>query len=100
MKKYLETGMMIVAICGFFGFVYPELCLIDDTYRVAEEQVSLEYEEQSNGANVLSDGSWSGEGKSDGSVDDAHGDSLRIISDMPRGTIRFKSRLLEFLFAE
>ena len=36
MKKYLETGLMILCAAAFFGFIYPELCLTTDTVRVIE----------------------------------------------------------------
>ena len=40
MKKYFETGLMILCAAGFFGFIYPELCLTTDTVKVAESEVA------------------------------------------------------------
>jgi len=36
MKKHLETALMILCAAGFFGFIYPELCLTTDTVKVVE----------------------------------------------------------------
>jgi len=36
MKKYFETGLMVLCAAGFFGFIYPELCLTTDTVKVME----------------------------------------------------------------
>ncbi|MCL2717713.1 MAG: hypothetical protein FWE14_02915 [Lachnospiraceae bacterium] len=42
MKKYLETGLMILCAAGFFGFIYPELCLTKDTVKVIEIEATKE----------------------------------------------------------
>lgn len=71
MKKILETGLMIAAACGFFGFIYPELCLIEDTCKIVDESG---YEKD-----VYDMGRfWE-------------------IYDLPPEKIRIKSRLLEYL---
>jgi hypothetical protein len=36
MKKYFETGLMVLCAAGFFGFIYPELCLTEDTVKVIQ----------------------------------------------------------------
>ena len=36
MKKYIETGLMILCTAGLFGFIYPQLCLTTDTVKVIE----------------------------------------------------------------
>ncbi len=74
MKKILETGMMIAAAYGFFGFIYPELCLIEDTCKVVVEKEKDDIA---------------------GAVE--KGDLLREISNVPPEKIRIKSRLLEYL---
>ena len=40
MKKVLETAMILMGTLGFWGFVYPEFCLTEETCRVesAEER--------------------------------------------------------------
>lgn len=42
MKKYLETGLMIICAAAFFGFIYPELCLTTDTVKVVESNPTQE----------------------------------------------------------
>ncbi len=74
MRKILETGIMIAAAYGFFGFVYPELCLIEDTCKIVIEQGT------------------DGPDRDIGNVD-----LLREISSVPPEKIRIKSRLLEYL---
>ena len=34
MKKVLETAMILMGTLGFWGFVYPEFCLTEETYKV------------------------------------------------------------------
>ncbi|MCL2050327.1 MAG: hypothetical protein FWG91_01150 [Lachnospiraceae bacterium] len=38
MRKYLETGLMILCAAGFFAFIFPELCLTNDTVKVIESE--------------------------------------------------------------
>ena len=38
MKKYFETGLMVLCAAGFFGFIYPELCLTEDTVKIVESE--------------------------------------------------------------
>ncbi len=42
MNRFIETAVMLAAVCGFFGFIYPELCFIDDTYKVVMEAPGAE----------------------------------------------------------
>ena len=42
MKKYFEAGLMILCAAGFFGFIYPELCLTTDTVIVIENEMEDE----------------------------------------------------------
>lgn len=37
MKKLIETAVILVGTIGWWGFVYPELCLTQDVYEQAYE---------------------------------------------------------------
>lgn len=36
MKKIFETGMIIFAVMGFWGMIYPDLCFTRDVCRVID----------------------------------------------------------------
>ncbi len=36
MKRVLETAMILMGTLGFWGFVYPELCLTEETCKREE----------------------------------------------------------------
>lgn len=38
MKRVCETAAILIAIIGWWGFVYPDLCLTEDTCEVCEEE--------------------------------------------------------------
>lgn len=41
MKKrslIFKKGMAVIAAFGFFGFLYPDLCMLEDTCRVVYEE--------------------------------------------------------------
>lgn len=38
MRRILETAVILMGTLGFFGFVYPELCITDTVYETAEEE--------------------------------------------------------------
>lgn len=38
MKKVLETAMILMGTLGFWGFVYPELCLTQETSSIESEE--------------------------------------------------------------
>lgn len=42
MKKYLEAFLMILCCAGFFGFIYPELCLTSDTVAITAGEAASE----------------------------------------------------------
>ena len=46
MKKVLETAMILMGTLGFWGFVYPEFCLMQETYqeKCCEEETPQEDE--------------------------------------------------------
>lgn len=81
MKKVLETAMILMGTLGFWGFVYPEFCLTEETYKV--ETVD-EYE--SADAYEFAAGCEDADGYENGE------DSERT------NQIVVKSKLLEYLF--
>lgn len=38
MRRILEIAVIFMGTLGFWGFVYPELCLTEETCRVAEAE--------------------------------------------------------------
>ena len=36
MKKLWETGILLFAVAGFWGMIYPDLCFISDVCHVEE----------------------------------------------------------------
>lgn len=51
MRRIFETAVILIGTLGWWGFVYPELCMTEGTYEVAvegneipeEENLSMEY---------------------------------------------------------
>ena len=39
MKRLWETGLLLFAVAGFWGMVYPDLCFVSDVCRVKEVQM-------------------------------------------------------------
>lgn len=62
MRKIYETVLILIGIIGWWGFVYPDMCLTEDVYE-------QEYEETEQ-------------------------------SGVKIGSIRIKSRLVEYLYQE
>ncbi len=40
MRRLYETAVILIGILGWWGFVYPELCLTEDTCEVYEEDAA------------------------------------------------------------
>lgn len=89
MKKIWETGILLFAMWGFWGMIYPDLCFTEDVCTVIIEGESVEEslnEEQPSGEpQVSSEQQPSGEPQVSG-----------IYTAQP-GQIKIKSRLLELL---
>ena len=82
MKKVLETAMILMGTLGFWGFVYPEFCLTEETYKV--ETVD-EYES--------ADGGEFAAGYEDADGYETSEDGTK------KNQIVVKSKLLEYLFS-
>ena len=79
MKKLWETGIMLFAVAGFWGMIYPDLCFVPDVCQAGTEcgkEAACEEAEW--------DGAWE---------PDIY---TRICMAQP-GQVRGKSRLLELL---
>lgn len=79
MKKLWETGIMLFAVAGFWGMIYPDLCFVPDVC-----QAQTEYPKESFCTEAEWDGPWE---------PDIY---TRICMAQP-GQVRGKSRLLEVL---
>lgn len=126
MKKYIETAIMLAAVCGFFGFIYPELCLMEDTCKVIIEmpkaqvkgteeltadQAEAAYQAkavQTEAAQTATAQTATAQTEADQTeaiqaktvqteADQTKTDILRKISTIPPERIRIKSKLFEYL---
>lgn len=84
MKKIWETGVILFAVLGFWGMIYPDLCFTGDVCAVIYEE---EYED------VCRD--WKDVCESGGQTDIFTG-----ICKADPSQIRIKSKLLETLKTE
>lgn len=41
MKKVWETGMLLLAVAGFWGMIYPDLCFTQDVCRIVYEETAV-----------------------------------------------------------
>ena len=78
MKKIYEVALILIGTVGGWGFVYPDMCLTEDVYE-------QEYEEDE---------------QLEVSVTDAAADIETVQSGIQIGSIRIKSRLVEYLYQE
>ena len=78
MKKIYAVALILIGTVGWWGFVYPDMCLTEDVYE-------LEYEEDE---------------QLEVSVTDAAADIETVQSGIQIGSIRIKSRLVEYLYQE
>ena len=73
MKRILETAIILIGTLGWWGFVYPELCVTEEIHEVSEDgeaQISCPWEEED-------------------------GDGILIC----KGNVRIKSKAMEYLFS-
>ena len=76
MKKIYEVALILIGTVGWWGFVYPDMCLTEDVYE-------QEYEEDE---------------QLEVSVTEAAADIETVQSGIQIGSIRIKSRLLEYVY--
>lgn len=46
MKKIFETGMLLFAMMGFWGMIYPDLCFTEDVCEISIEEEATLYVEK------------------------------------------------------
>ena len=66
MKKLMETAVILLGTIGWWGFVYPELCLTQDVYEQAYEggeETAAEESAEKNTSKSASEKSAAAEGK-------------------------------------
>ncbi len=80
MKKDFRIVLCICAALGWWGFLYPELALTPDTYRVVDEE-----------------GESAQEGLSESRVPESAADLYWEILGADKGKVRFRSRLWEHI---
>lgn len=106
MKKIFETAVIILGTIGWWGFVYPELCLTEDVYEQAYEDGGAERnpENRTQGAEDGRPGTPEdgipGENREGTPVPGVWG-SVRADGYRPGwqvGKIRIKSRLAEYVY--
>lgn len=102
MKKVWETGLLLFAMWGFWGMIYPDLCFTEDICArvVHEEAAACEMPEKES----KKDSEKNSERNSkEGSLTcvvcrgQAKAETAAGIYSVEPGQIRIKSRLLEFL---
>lgn len=85
MKKFFESGMIIFAVLGFWGMLYPDLCFTQDVCRVIYE-------------NNLESGEESEKMQMSGLTTGNNGkDIFTQICEAEPEQIRIESKLLDFL---
>lgn len=77
MKKIYEVALILIGTLGWWGFVYPDMCLTEDVYE-------QEYEEE----------------QMEDFVTDAAADTESVQPGFKIGSVRIKSRLVEYLYQE
>lgn len=74
MRRIFTTAIFLIGTVGWWGFVYPELCLTQDTYEMTEDAGGEDFC-----------------GMEDGDMEDY----LNL-----NGKVCIKSRLIEYLYQE
>lgn len=109
MKKLMETAVILLGTVGWWGFVYPELCLTQDVYEQAYEggeETAAEERAEKNTPKSASEKSAASEGETpEGLGPGSMSDAGEIIQ--PRdgrqngwqiGKICIKSRFAEYVY--
>lgn len=109
MKKLMETAVILLGTVGWWGFVYPELCLTQDVYEQAYEggeETAAEERAEKNTPKSASEKSAASEGETPkgpgtGSMSDA-GETIQPRDGRQTGwqigKICIKSRFAEYVY--
>lgn len=88
-QTHVQILMTLCALWGWWGMLYPEFTLTEDTYRVVYETVDAE---QSDSAEKIS--AVGQNGADAGSVEESPRELYRRLLHAPKGQVRFRSKLL------
>lgn len=94
MRKIYETALILIGTIGWWGFVYPDMCLTEDVY----EQEYEEEQEKSTDSELMNLKQASA--RAELPSGDAAEDAKKEQSGWKIGNIRIKSRLVEYLYQE
>ena len=94
MRKIYETALILIGTIGWWGFVYPDMCLTEDVY----EQEYEEEQEKSMGSELMNLGQ--APVRMEMPSADAAEEAGTEQSGWKIGNIRIKSRLVEYLYQE
>lgn len=94
MRKLYETVLILIGTIGWWGFVYPDLCITEEVY----EQECEEEQEES----AVSEQAYPKEISAGSEMLDAESaeDAGTEQSGWKIGNIRIKSRVAEYLYQE
>ena len=82
MKKLWETGILLFAVMGFWGMIYPDLCFISDVCHVRyDAHAPLEGE----GCGEMQDGDGTSDADCAGTADGTAGTADRSVQGMGLG---------------
>lgn len=98
MRKIYETALILIGTIGWWGFVYPDMCLTEDMYEQGYEQ-DYEKEQEKTGISDLKDSKQTSLDIEMSFSDAAEDESLEQ-SGWKIGDIRIKSRIVEYLYQE
>lgn len=87
MRKIYEAALILIGTLGWWGFVYPDMCLTEDVYEQEYEEEQLMNSKQASARAEMSSA-------------DAAEDAKTEQSGWKIGNIRIKSRLVEYLYQE
>ena len=87
MRKIYEAALILIGTLGWWGFVYPDMCLTEDVYEQEYEEEQLMNSKQASARAEMS---------SADAAEDAKTEQL----GWKIGNIRIKSRLVEYLYQE
>lgn len=102
MRKVLESAVILLGTMGWWGFVYPELCLLDVSYEYEEASDFEEADDMgSGGTEDMYAGARSEEDKAEPS------DKFEVVVNVPaweaadtatERKVRIKSKMAEYVY--
>lgn len=104
MKRIIETAVFFIGTLGWWGFVYPELCLTQDTYEIVEDADEAGICEEAGGS-MEESGETAYLKRTENYVTQQEREIPDQYCDMEdylnlKGKVCIKSRLIEYLYQE